>query len=222
MAGITGPQIDHYDWAGGREAMLRFGPGHGPTVVALLPLFEEANRTRAALVDVLQRLAARGIASALPDLPGTGESLTDVADVTLAIWCDAFAAACATLPRPLHVVAWRGGALIDRTADVASRWYLSPQGGAAAVRELKRLRLSGSGADFGGNLLSTDMLASLEAAEPNPTGAVRVVRLESDPAAADRHLRGAPLWRAVEPGTDPALQATIVDDISQWIARCAG
>ncbi|RYD50253.1 MAG: hypothetical protein EOP60_12200, partial [Sphingomonadales bacterium] len=59
--------IDHYDWAGGREAMLRFGPATGPVVIAALPLFEEANRTRTFVVTLLRALAERGIAGALPD-----------------------------------------------------------------------------------------------------------------------------------------------------------
>src|ERR1700741_3511005 len=71
----SGRVIDHYDWAGGREAMLRFGPDTGPVVIAVIPLFEEANRTRAFIVTILRALAGLGIASAVPDLPGTGESL---------------------------------------------------------------------------------------------------------------------------------------------------
>ncbi len=70
--------IDHYDWPGGREAMLRFGPTNGPVMIVAPPLFEEANRTRAFVVTILRALAERGIASALPDLPGTGESLLDI------------------------------------------------------------------------------------------------------------------------------------------------
>src|SRR3954469_12418228 len=75
--------IDHYDWAGGREAMLRFGPDTGPVVIAAMPLFEEANRTRAFIVTILRALAAQGIASALPDLPGTGESLIETEHASL-------------------------------------------------------------------------------------------------------------------------------------------
>ena len=56
---MTGPRFDRYDWAGGRETMLRFGPDAGPLVVAVLPLFEEANRTRAFLVAMLRALAGR-------------------------------------------------------------------------------------------------------------------------------------------------------------------
>lgn len=222
MAGTSGPRIDHYDWSGGREAMLRFGPDDAPAVVAVLPLFEEANRTRAAMVDVLRRLAARGIGGALPDLPGTGESRIATADATLAQWRAAFAAACAALARPVHVVAWRGGALVDGLAEACGRWYLAPQGGAAVVRELERLRRAGGGRDHGGNILSPALIEGLAAAEPATHGRLRVVRLASDPAAADRHLPGAPLWRAAEPGTDAALQAAVADDIAGWIAACAG
>ena len=78
--------IDHYDWPGGREAMLRFGPATGPVVIAVMPLFEEANRTRAFMVAMLRALADRGIAGILPDLPGTGESRTEAKDITLSDW----------------------------------------------------------------------------------------------------------------------------------------
>ena len=89
---MTGPRFDRYDWAGGREAMLRFGPDAGPRVVAVLPLFEEANRTRAFLVAMLRALAGHGIGSILPDLPGTGESVVETRDLRLADLRQAFAA----------------------------------------------------------------------------------------------------------------------------------
>ena len=66
-----GLRIEHYDWAGGREAMLRFGPDE-PRVIVSLPLFEEANRTRAFAVTLLHALAARDIGGLLPDWPGHG------------------------------------------------------------------------------------------------------------------------------------------------------
>ena len=212
-------RICSYDSGGGREAMLRFGPETGVTVVAALPLFEEGNRTRAAVVDVLRRLAAIGIGGALPDLPGTGESLMATRDATLAMWREAFAAACGAVGGPVHVIAWRGGALVDGAADVASRWYLAPLSGTLVVRELARLRAAGGGADFGGNLLSAAMLDGLGGAEPVTTGALRVVRLESDPKAADRKLAGVPLWRAAEPGVDAGLQAAVAEDVAAWVRQ---
>lgn len=211
-------RIDHYEWAGGREAMLRFGPDQGaPVVVAALPLFEEGNRTRAAVVDVLRRLAELGVAGALPDLPGADESVIATRDATLAMWREAFAAACGCAGGSVHVMGWRGGALVDGAADVASRWYLAPLSGDGVVRELERLRAAGGGADFGGNLLSTAMLDGLAGAEPVTTGALRVVRLESDPRAADRKIAGVPLWRGSEPGVDAGLQAAVAEDVAEWV-----
>ena len=219
---MTAPRIDHYDWPGGRETMLRFGPVRGPTVLAALPLFEEANRTRASLIAVLRRLAERGIGSALPDLPGTGESLVATADATLTDWCAAFAAAARTLAGPVHVVAWRGGALVDAAAEVATRWRLSPASGAETTRELRRAQAASGGSLFAGNRLSATMIAELEAGEPSCAGPLRSVRLDTDPREADTKLPGRPLWRAAEPGTDPALEAALADDIAEWIGRCGG
>lgn len=214
-------RIAAYDWASGREAMLRFGPDAGPVVVAIPALFEEANRTRAILIDVLRRLAQRGIAGALPDLPGQNESLVATQDARLTDWRDALAAAIRTLPGPAHVVAVRGGALLDGEADVASRWYLSPLGGAAQVRELRRLREAGGGADYGGNLLDDTMTTQLEAAEPGILPPLRIARLAADPKPADARFPAAPPWRNGEPRGDATLAGAMAADIAGWIATCA-
>lgn len=130
--------IDRYDWPGGTEAMLRFGPATRPVVVLALPPFEEANRTRTLMVSVLRRLAEMGIGGVLPDLPGQGESLVATEDATLADWRAAFAACVATLPQPRFAASIRAGALLDGEADVQARWSLSPQTGAELLRELNR------------------------------------------------------------------------------------
>ncbi|WP_375287725.1 hypothetical protein [Sphingomonas sp.] len=211
-------RVGRYEWVGGVEAMLRFGPDHGPTLLCAAPLFEEANRTRAAIVDVLRSLATRGIASALPDLPGTGESLLPTPEATLAGWRQAFAAAARALPDPVSVMAWRGGALV--TVDVAGpRWHLSPLSGAEVMRDLRRTRGAGETQLLAGNDLSGELVAELESAAP--PAATRTVRLDTDPRLADLKLPGRPLWRAAEPGTDAALQAAIADDLACWIAACA-
>ncbi|MBM7406866.1 MULTISPECIES: hypothetical protein [Sphingomonas] len=130
--------IDRYDWPGGTEAMLRFGPASGPVVVLALPPFEEANRTRTLMVSVLRQLADVGIGGVLPDLPGQDESLVATEDATLADWRAAFAACVATLPQPRFTASIRAGALVDGEADVQARWSLSPQTGAELLRELNR------------------------------------------------------------------------------------
>lgn len=200
-----------------------------------MPLFEEANRTRAFAVRLLRLMAARGIGGALPDLPGQGESLVATEAARLEDWRAAFAAAVASLSGPVHVVAIRGGALVDTLAAATSRWHFSPAAGDALVRELLRTRAVAGGApeldlldpddevspvELAGNRLSRPLLRALHVAERIPYGPVRTVRLESDPAAADLKLAGAPLWRRTEPGDDPALAEALADDLAAWIAAC--
>jgi len=228
--------IHHYDWAGGREAMIRFGPATGPVVVLALPLFEEANRTRTFATGLLRQLADRGIGSVLPDLPGQNDSPVATEHAMLAGWRAAFAAAVAATGRPAHSVTIRGGSLVDHDAAVLGRWQLAPAKGEALVRELFRTAQAGgepveidlnAWSDEGGpvaiagNRVSRPLLRDMNAADCVRDGLVRVVRLETDPAVADRKVAGVPLWRQSEPGNDPALAALLADDIADWIDRCA-
>ena len=204
--------IDWYDWAGGREAMLRFGPDHGPVVVAAMPLLEEWNRTRAFVVTLLRALADRGVASVLPDLPGHGESLSSLralGELRAAI------AAAASTDRPTFAVGIRSGALLDAGTDHVARWHLSPATGADVLHDLRRVQLAGGLASPPPEAFT----ASLASAAPLP--GARTVRLASDPRAADCHVEGPPLWRRAEPGNDPLLAATLANDIAAWIRRCA-
>jgi hypothetical protein len=230
--------IDHYDWAGGREAMLRFGPDTAPVVLVALPLFEEANRTRTFVVGLLRRLAERGIASALPDLPGQNDSIVATEHAMLAGWRTAFSAATNAVKgeRPVHTLTIRGGALLDHDVKAETRWQLAPAKGEALIRDLLRtsaaagspveIDLSNYNDEAGpvtiaGNRLSRALLRDLNAADCVRDGNVRVVRLDTDPAVADRKVAGAPLWRQSEPGDDPALSQLLADDIADWIAKCA-
>lgn len=227
---------DTYDWAGGREAMLRFGPANGPVVLLALPLFEEANRTRTFAVGLLRKLADRGVGGVLPDLPGQNESPVATEHAMLAGWRAAFATAAAATGRPVHSVTMRGGSLIDHDAHVVARWQLAPAKGEALIRELFRTAQAagepveidldawsdeGGPVTIAGNRISRPLLRDLNAADCVRDGLVRVVRLDTDPAVADRKVEGAPLWRRSEPGDDAALAAILADDIADWIARCA-
>lgn len=236
--------IDHYDWAGGREAMLRFGPDTGPVMVAAIPLLEEWNRTRAFVVTLLRELALRGVASVLPDLPGHGESLVPLTDMTVLQLAEALEAVTDRLNRegrPTFALGIRSGALLDYCALHHGRWYLSPMTGQDVLRDLHRTWLASERRPAGlrsldammygdddpvtvaGTHLSSDFLSSLTVGKPfdQPGIARRVVRLESDPLPADRRVTGSPLWRRSEPGNDPALAATLADDIAGWISTCA-
>jgi hypothetical protein len=234
--------IDSYAWAGGREAMLRFGPMSGPVVIAAMPLFEEANRTRAFIITILRQLASRGFAGALPDLPAMGESVIETEHASLSHWIDAFKLVADTLRakhETVHVIAFRGGALLDRDAGADTRWRLSPLDGQTVIRDLGRIALAaakeaGTGFDpttlttpgapieIAGSRLSRKLLVEIERATPSAITYLRTVRLESDPLTADRHVPGAPLWRRSDPDNDVALAALLADDIAGWIASCGG
>ena len=232
-----------YDWAGGTEAMLRFGPATRPVVIAAMPLFEEANRTRAFMASVLRSLAARDIGGVLPDLPGQGDSPLATCRLSLSGAARALAACTTAVSagRRIYGIAIRSGALIDDLAPLAGRWHLAPQEGPAMARELRRLRLAGGQAaggaswyhevadahglvEIGGNAMHTDLLAALEekALPEHATPGVRIVRLADDPKPADARLTGAPLWRRAEPDNDLALAHQAASDIADWIASCEG
>ncbi len=223
---MTALRFDTYDWSGGREAMLRFGPDAGPIVIAALPLFEEANRTRQFLVTILRALAVLGIGSVLPDLPGTGESIVVTGEARLRDQRTAYTELAQQLGRSIYGLSIRSGALFDTDAALAGRWQLSPQSGEDLLRELDRSRATSRSApasetEYAGNTLSREMLADLHNAKTYAGAApLRVVRLESDPREADVKYPASPLWRRSEPDNDIALAQTLANDISQWIASC--
>jgi hypothetical protein len=240
---MTGLRFDHYDWtngdgAGGRETMLRFGPDRGPVVIAALPMFEEANRTRQFVVTILRSLADRGIAGLLPDLPGAGESIVATCDARLSHQRRAYAALAGHLGPAVYALSVRSGALHDTAAALRGRWHLAPQTGADVVRDLDRIRHAAAEFDrrdgrqatvdephdYAGNALSGEMLC--EVGDAVPVNAehrpLRVVRLEADPRVADIRYPGTPLWRRSEPDNDVPLAHALAEDIFAWIATCEG
>ncbi|QCB43361.1 hypothetical protein E5673_14935 [Sphingomonas sp. PAMC26645] len=223
---MTALRFDTYDWSGGREAMLRFGPDAGPIVIAALPLFEEANRTRQFLVTILRKLADHGIGSVLPDLPGTGESIVVTGEARLRNQRTAYIELAHRLGRNTYGISIRSGALFDTDATLAGRWQLSAQTGEDVLRELDRTRVTSRSdpankTEYAGNTLSREMLADLHDTKSYAgAGPLRVVRLESDPRDADVKYAASPLWRRSEPDNDIALAQILAGDISNWIASC--
>lgn len=227
--------IGHYDWAGGREALWRFGPDTGPVVVAALPLFEEANRTRTFVVTVMRMLAERGIAGVLPDLPGQGESLVPTDRASLSDMQAAFSSAVAALGTVgLHAYGFavRSSALLNADAPLYGRWHLSPQAGKDLLRELGRIAGVGTDPDWwcssdiveiAGNSVSESLLSALITAKPteNKLGVpLRIGRLNTDAGDADIQFDAAPLWRRAEPDNDPVLATLVADDIAAWVRAC--
>ena len=222
MAGDASFRYARYPAACGTEWMLVHGSSR-PRVLILGPLLNEMNQTRALLVDLARRLAARGVASALPDLPGTGESLTPLRELGWDDWRRSAAAAADALSAeqgsPPHIVSLRGGSLLDDACVAASRWRFAAVSGAALLRPLERVqRLAGDGqrtgdlVELGGFAMGPELVAALRAAEP--------AQVEGQLRSLAHDRPGLPLWRRAEPGADPELAEQLSSDIACWVAAC--
>src|SRR5689334_21607145 len=125
MSGEGDLAFETFSGQSGPEWMMRIGDGNAPAILFVPPRFEEMNRTRALIVDVMGRLAALGHGCWLPDLSGTGESLRALGDVTWNDWRHDVTSACAYVAeksgKPV-IAALRGGALLDDAGDARGWW----------------------------------------------------------------------------------------------------
>lgn len=228
-----------YPWGDGRERIVAIGDSGATPLLLLAPLFEEANRTRHFMIEIMRGLAARGFRCFLPDLPGTLESITPIDGVAWTDWHAAIARSADAIGSPFHIASLRGGALLDGGVMAQSRWRLAPVTGEALLRELIRTRMAADredglpelaasieakalsdGLEVAGYRLGAPLLAGLKAANVASGGAIRTIRLESDPHEADIKVSGTPLWRNSEPSHYPALSQYLVSDIADWISEC--
>ena len=204
------------------EAALAFDRGRDARLLIIPPLFDEANKLRRTLVEVLRRLDASGIDGILPDLPGCNESLAPLAQQTLDGWRAAALAACEHF-RATGALTVRGGALL-RPAGLPG-WDYAPQDGPKTLRGMVRARIIASkeagtpetreeieatgrseGIALAGWQIGPEMFAALESAQlPAREDGVTLLDQET--------IEGRPLWLRAEPDYDSAqadaLAATI-------------
>ncbi|MEC8178678.1 MAG: hypothetical protein VX072_03345, partial [Pseudomonadota bacterium] len=68
------------------EAALVFNRARDARLLVIPPLFEEANKLRRQIVEIMRRLDDAGIDSVLPDLPGCNESPAPLENQSLTSW----------------------------------------------------------------------------------------------------------------------------------------
>lgn len=229
---MTHPLHRTYSYGGQQEFCLCFGEDAASRCVLVVPpLFDEMNRTRRMLVEMMRLLATRGIGTVLADLPGCNESSADITAQTLDDWRQALRIVSADMGIT-HIVSLRGGALIDHVADVPVL-RLAPVKGSSLLKTMLRTRLiadkeagkSSTAEDLlayaqsgplelSGYKLSADMLVSLEKATPADVAHMQEVSLAE--------INGTPLWLRAEPQDDPAMSAASAVYIADWSATCAG
>lgn len=226
-----GFRYEPFYWREQAEWMLNLGPGNGPQALIIPPLFEEMNFTRTFTVDMMRGLATEGIGSWLADLPGTGESLHDLSDMSWEDWRGAIVtvgrtitALSGALP---HVIALRGGVLLADALEARSWWTFAPAPGATLLRHLQRTQIIADRdrdipepsdknriSFLAGYPVSAELLAGLTDAE---VPALPAPHREAPAESLDDRAR---LWRRAEPGSDPELASKLAGDIAAWIATC--
>jgi pimeloyl-ACP methyl ester carboxylesterase len=225
VSGQGGFNYGRYQHDGRPEWLMRVGDGEARPILFLPPLFEEMNRTRAFIVDLMRRLARRGFGCWLPDLPGTGESERRLPETRWADWREAAASAGDEASRlsgkrPL-IVSIRGGCLLDDGVDAECRWRFAPIAGESLARDLTRAGLV-SGTEYAGYRPDQELMESLSMALPAATEKLRTLRLASDREEADLKVEGPALWRRSEPDNAPDLALALANDLERWAERCAG
>lgn len=200
-----------------------FGDGSATRVLVIPALFDEANRLRRFTVETMRRLAEAGIASVLPDLPGTNESLQPLAAMTLDHWRAAMAAAAVHFAAT-HVLAIRGGAIV---APLLPGRAYAPVGGAAILRQMIRTRVIASREsgreESAGTLLEQGLAKGLVLAG-YPLSAAMVAGLHAAitpgnlAAIAQADVGGPGLWLRAEPGEDAGQAQALADCLASAIA----
>jgi len=172
------------------------------------------------MIGLARALGNREIGAVIGDLPGCGESLLGLDEVTIEDWREAIFRLGKDLTKdygsPPHVASIRGGALIDHAATASSWWRFACASGQDLLRPLLRTqRISGAGNGnlFAGYPTSSRLIKELETATPEDVaGPFRECSVP---------VIGTPLWRRAEPDEDAALTGALADDLAQWIRTCA-
>jgi hypothetical protein len=126
---------------GSEELVVRMGPADARARLLVLPAwFDEANKTRHFTIELMRDLAAMGVASELPDLPGCNESKAALAEQSLPAWRDAAACAADQL-HATHVLAIRAAVSIS---PALPGWAYAPVPRTSVLRALLRARVMAS------------------------------------------------------------------------------
>ena len=213
----------------GNESALRFDAGGAARVLILPALFDEANKMRHTIVEVMRKLDAAKIGSVLPDLPGCNESAVPLEQQSLTSWRTATQAAAEHF-ETTHVLAIRGGALIAPVGRPG--WTYAPVKAPSILRALIRARVVAAreagrnetsdalmdqarelGIELAGWQLGASLIQELEA--DNSPGSSSL-----DPITAEM-VGGSPLWLRAEPGFDEGQAEALAAHVIAHIGTAA-
>ncbi|HQS68942.1 MAG: hypothetical protein B7Y36_01300 [Novosphingobium sp. 28-62-57] len=207
------------------EYALAFDRGRKARLLIVPALFDEANRMRRMLVDMMRLLDDAGVDSFLPDLPGCNESLQDFSAQSLHGWRRAMVQAARHFGAS-DVLAVRGGALVF--PHTLPGLVLEPAKGGSLLRQLIRARVivareAGRQEDSAG-LLETGRTKGLELAGWHCGASLiagletAVAQIEGQRIVAQGELGGGGLWLRAEPAAAPEQSAALAKIVQSEIA----
>ena len=205
---------------------LAFAKERPACVLVCPPLFDEHNKFRRQMVEVMRRLDLAGIDSVLPDLPGCNESVRPLKEQSLSGWRAATQAAAVHFGAT-HILSLRAGALLAPAS--LPGWGYVPATGSQMLRSMLRARLLASreagvmedkdtlaetarakGLELGGWHIGPQLFRDLESAAFPDAPGQRVI----DQGA----VGGGGLWLRAEPDEDPeqadALAAIVAVELA--------
>lgn len=207
-----------------------FDEGRKHRLIVIPPLFDEHNKLRQQLVEVMRRLHLSGIDCVMPDMPGQNESAQPLRAQGLESWREAMKAAAKHF-KPTRYLSVRAGALLVPVGIPG--WDYAPTGGKQILRGLVRARVLASkeagreettdalmdlgrsqGVELAGWKLSADMVQQLETAEISESP----IRARIDQAM----VGGKPLWLRAEPDDDPEQADAIAAIVAVAIDSAGG
>lgn len=215
------------DGSMGEEMVLGFDRKRAQRLLVVPPLFDEANKFRHQLFEIMRRLDARGVDCFLPDLPGCNESTAPQGEQTLAGWRKAVAAAAAHF-RTERMVAIRSGAWL--VPDGFTGWAYAPAKSRQVLRGMLRARTIAAreaghsetaeallaegrenGLDLAGWQLGAQLVREMDEADFAPSSALVAI----DQA----EIGGKPLWLRAENDVDPAQASALATLLAAGMAE---
>jgi hypothetical protein len=183
-----------------------------PRLLIVPALFDEGNKLRRFTIGVMRRLAAAGIGSVLPDLPGCGESLLPLESQSPSDWQHAMEGAARHFACS-HVLAIRGGSLVAPRG--LGGWHYAPVAGASQMRQMLRARILAAreasveetqdglltlgreaGLELAGYRLGPEFIAEFGGLVAQPNDDIHTITQDL--------LTGSGLWLRAEPSEDAA------------------
>ena len=199
------------DGSVGDELAVAFAEGREKRVLLCPPLFDEHNKFRRQMVEIMRRLTLSGIDSALPDCPGWNESTEPLGEQTLAHWRSCMTAA-ATHFGATHCLTFRAGALLA-PGDLPG-WRYAPVAGRQILRAMIRARILAAreagrsetmddlqdlgrreGIELAGWTLGHELFREMETAQLSDNPVQQVIEQDL--------VGGRGLWLRAEPDEDP-------------------